>query len=133
VCTDSRLAQPGDLFVALAGDRFDGHDYLGQASQKGVVAVVVQRSKIPCQTLNCAVMAVEDPRQALGNFAARYRRDFRLPVIAVGGSNGKTTTKELLASVLRQRFKTLASEASFNNAIGVPLTLLKLDPEHEAA
>jgi len=133
VCTDSRQAQPGDLFVALAGDRFDGHDYLGQAAQNGAVAVVVQRSKIPCQTLNCAVIAVEDPRQALGDLAARYRSDFRLPVIAVGGSNGKTTTKELLASVLRQRFNTLASESSFNNAIGVPLTLLKLDPEHEAA
>src|SRR5207247_2810533 len=79
------------------------------------------------------MVAVENTRQALGKLAARYRRDFHLPVIAVGGSNGKTTTKELLASVLGQRFETLWSEASFNNEIGVPLTLLKLDQWHQAA
>ena len=133
VCTDSRQAQPGDLFIALAGDKFDGHDYLSEAAQKGAVAVVVQRTKVLSQKLSCAVIAVENPRQALGKLAARYRRDFHLPVIAVGGSNGKTTTKELLASVLRQRFETLWSEASFNNEIGVPLTLLKLNLWHEAA
>jgi len=133
VCTDSRQAQPGDLFIALAGDKFDGHDYLGEAEQKGVVAVVVQRTMVRNQKLSCGVVAVENPRQALGKLAARYRRDFQLPVIAVGGSNGKTTTKELLAAVLRQRFKTLWSEASFNNEIGVPLTLLKLDQSHEEA
>ena len=133
VCTDSRQAQPGDLFIALAGDKFDGHDYLSEAAQKGAVAVVVQRTKVQSQKLSCAVIAVENPRQALGTLAARYRRDFHLPVIAVGGSNGKTTTKELLASVLRQRYETLWSEASFNNEIGVPLTLLKLDQRHEAA
>jgi len=133
VCTDSRQAQPGDLFIALAGDKFDGHDYLSEAAQKGAVAVVVQRTKVQSQKLSCAVIAVENPRQALGTLAARYRRDFHLPVIAVGGSNGKTTTKELLASVLGQRFETLWSEASFNNEIGVPLTLLKLDQWHEAA
>src|SRR5947207_62822 len=127
VCTDSRQAQPGDLFFALAGDRFDGHDYLSEATQNGAVAVVVQRTKVHGQKLSTAVIAVENPRQALGRLAARYRRDFDPPVIAVAGSNGKTTTKELLASVLRQRFKTLWSEASFNNEIGVPLTLLKLD------
>ncbi len=133
VCTDSRKAQPGDLFIALAGDRFDGHDYLGEAERRGVVAVVVQSSKARSPELSCARVAVEDPRQALGKLAARYRRDFHLPVIAVGGSNGKTTTKELLASVLRQRFRTLWSEASFNNAIGVPLSLLNLEASHQAA
>jgi UDP-N-acetylmuramoyl-tripeptide--D-alanyl-D-alanine ligase len=131
VCTDSRQAQPGDLFIALAGDKFDGHDYLVEAEQKGVVAAVVQRTK--ARKLRCAVVAVENPRQALGLLAARYRRDFHLPVIAVGGSNGKTTTKELLASVMRQQFRTLWSEASFNNDIGVPLTLLRLDTCHEMA
>jgi len=131
VCTDSRQAQSGDLFIALSGEKFDGHDYLDEVARKGAVAVVVERTKV--LKLSCAVVAVEDPRQALGKFAAWYRRDFHLPVIAVGGSNGKTTTKELIASVLRQRFKTLWSEASFNNDIGVPLTLLKLDVGHEAA
>ena len=133
VCTDSRQAQPGDLFVALAGERFDGHEYLGEAAQKGAVAVVGDREKLEGQNPGCAVIAVGNTRQALGALAAGYRRDFDLPVIAVGGSNGKTTAKNLLAAVLRQRFKTLSSEASFNNDIGVPLTLLNLDATHRAA
>jgi UDP-N-acetylmuramoyl-tripeptide--D-alanyl-D-alanine ligase len=76
---------------------------------------------------------VEETRRALARFAAEYRHDFKMPAVAVGGSNGKTTTKELIASVLRQKFSTLWSEASFNNDIGVPLTLLRLEPHHEAA
>ena len=123
VCTNSRQAQPGDLFVALAGERFDGHDYLVEAAQKGAVAVVGDREKLEGKNPGCAVIAVGNTRQALGALAAGYRRDFNLPVIAVGGSNGKTTTKELLAAVLRPRFTVLWSEASFNNDIGVPLTL----------
>src|SRR6266545_1119888 len=130
VCTDSRQVQPGDLFIALAGEKFDGHDYLDEVAEKGAAAVVVQRTKL--QKPGCAVVVVEHTRQALGQLAARYRRDFNLPVIAVGGSNGKTTTNELLAAVLRQRFNTLWSEASFNNDLGVPMTLLKLDSSHQA-
>ena len=102
-------------------------------AQKGAAAVVAERKKIEERDLDCAVIAVRNTRLALGGLAARYRRDFNLPVIAVAGSNGKTTTKELLATVLRRRFKTLASEASFNNEIGVPLTLLSLDGTHETA
>ncbi|HXC99423.1 MAG TPA: UDP-N-acetylmuramoyl-tripeptide--D-alanyl-D-alanine ligase [Verrucomicrobiae bacterium] len=132
ICSDSRQAQAGDLFFAIAGNHFDGHDYLAEAARKGAVAVVAEHGRIPAD-LPCAVIAVDNPRKALGRLAERYRMDFTLPVIAVGGSNGKTTTKELLASVLRQKLKTLWSEASFNNDIGVPLTLLKLEPAHEAA
>src|SRR3954470_18887239 len=133
VCSDSRQAQAGDLFFALSGDRFDGHDFLAEVAQKGVAAVVADQARIPAGLGGCAVIAVDNPRQALGRLAARYRADFELPVIAVGGSNGKTTTKELLAAVLRQKFKTLWSEASFNNDVGVPVTLLKLEPAHQAA
>jgi len=133
VCSDSRQTQPGDLFVALAGEKLDGHDYLSEAVRKGAAAVMAEQKKVQSQVLGCAVIAVEDTRQALGKLAARYRRDFDPAMIAVGGSNGKTTTKELLASVLRERFKTLWSEASFNNDIGVPMTLLKLDRTHQAA
>ncbi|MDB6064341.1 MAG: UDP-N-acetylmuramoyl-tripeptide--D-alanyl-D-alanine ligase [Pedosphaera sp.] len=132
VCTDSRLVQAGDLFFALAGERFDGHEFLAQVAEKGVAAVVVDRTRAPA-TLPCAVIGVDNPRQALGRLAARYRAEFSLPVIAVAGSNGKTTTKELLAAVLRQKFETLWSEASFNNDIGVPLTLLKLQKSHRVA
>jgi UDP-N-acetylmuramoyl-tripeptide--D-alanyl-D-alanine ligase len=132
VCSDSRLAQAGDLFFAIVGDRFDGHDFIAEAAAKGVAAVVANRARIPAG-LPCPAIAVDNPRQALGRLAARYRDDFELPVVAVGGSNGKTTTKELIASVLRQRLRLLWSEASFNNDIGVPQTLLKLEKTHEAA
>jgi len=132
VCSDSRQARAGDLFFALAGDRFDGHDFLPEVARKGAAAVVVARDKVPAN-LPCAVIAVDDPRRALGRLAAAYRADFDLPVVAVGGSNGKTTTKELLAAVLRQKLRTLWSEASFNNDIGVPLTLLNLEKTHQAA
>jgi UDP-N-acetylmuramoyl-tripeptide--D-alanyl-D-alanine ligase len=132
ICSDSRRAQAGDLFFAIAGDRFDGHDFLADAAGKGVAAVVAQSGRIPAD-LPCAVIAVDNPRQALGRLAERYRADFELPVIAVGGSNGKTTTKELVASVLRQKLRTLWSEASFNNDIGVPLTLLRLEQDHQVA
>lgn len=132
VCTDSRRAQAGDLFFALSGDRFDGHDFLAEVAQKGVVAVVAARSKIPAG-LSGAIIAVDDPRRALGRLAARYRADFEVPIIAVGGSNGKTTTKELVAAVLRQKFKTLWSQASFNNDVGVPTTLLTLDKTCQTA
>jgi UDP-N-acetylmuramoyl-tripeptide--D-alanyl-D-alanine ligase len=133
VCTDSRRVQAGDLFFALPGGRFDGHDFLRQAAEKGAVAVVVERKRVPASWTGCALIAVENVRTALGQLAATYREDFSLPLVAVGGSNGKTTTKELVASVLRQKLATLWSEASFNNDIGVPLTLLRLDKSHQAA
>ncbi len=132
VCSDSRQAQAGDLFFALAGERFDGHDFLAAVAQQGVAAVVADRKRVSAD-LSCGVIAVDNPRQALGKLAARYRADFDLPVVAIGGSNGKTTTKELVASVLRQKCKTVWSEASFNNDIGVPVTLLKLEKIHQAA
>ncbi len=131
VCTDSRAAKPGDVFFAIKGEKFDGHDFIAEVAAKGVAAIVVE--KIPAKLPNCAVLTVKDVRVALGKFAAAYRQEFSLPVIAVGGSNGKTTTKELLASVLRQKLATLWSEASFNNDIGVPMTLLRLEKKHQAA
>jgi UDP-N-acetylmuramoyl-tripeptide--D-alanyl-D-alanine ligase len=133
VCTDSRAAKAGDLFFAIKGEKFDGHDFVAEVAAKNVAAVVVETKKVPAQFPNCAVLAVDDVRAALGKLAAVYRREFLLPVVVVGGSNGKTTVKELLASVLRQKFSTLWSEASFNNDIGVPLTLLRLENSHQAA
>lgn len=132
VCSDSRLVQKGDLFFAIKGERFDGHDFLAEASARGVAAVVAERGRIPAG-LKCAVLTVENTRQALGKLAARYRVGFTLPVIAVAGSNGKTSAKELAAALLRQKFKTLWSEASYNNDIGVPQTLLRLEPGCQAA
>lgn len=133
VCTDSRQAAAGDLFLAIKGDRFDGHDFLNEVAGKDVGAIVMARDRQPEKPTPCAAIIVDEPRAALGKLAAAYRRQFALPVIAVGGSNGKTTTKDLIASVLRQKFSTLASDASFNNDIGVPITLLRLEQTHAAA
>jgi UDP-N-acetylmuramoyl-tripeptide--D-alanyl-D-alanine ligase len=133
VCTDSRQARAGDVFFALAGERFDGHDFLPEVARKGVVAVVAAHGRPLEDLTGCAVIKVADVRRSLGLLAAQYRKDFTLPILAVAGSNGKTTTKELLGSVLRQKLATLSSEASFNNDIGVPLTLLNLERTHAAA
>ena len=133
VCTDSRVARPGDLFIAICGDRFDGHDYLNDAIGQGAEAAVVSRSRVAQAKIDGPMIEVEETRHALGRLSAHYRQDFELPMIAVGGSNGKTGTKEILATVLGQRLKTLSSEDSFNNDIGVPLTLLRLSEAHEAA
>lgn len=133
VCTDSRQARPGDLFIPLVGDRFDGHDFLDEVAARGVTAVLTHRRERAGVVGDCAVIAVDDTRQALGRLGAEHRNHFSGTVIAVAGSNGKTTTKELLASVLGVKFRAHASPASFNNCIGVPLTLLELEPEHEVA
>ena len=133
VCTDSRRAQAGDLFFAIKGEHHDGHDFLNEVAAKGVAAIVIARKKIPAKLPKCAVLVVADVRAALGKLAAAYRKDFALPVVCVVGSNGKTTVKELIASALRQKLAVLWSEASFNNDIGVPLTLLRLEKSHQAA
>lgn len=133
ICTDSREIQAGDLFLALAGEKFDGHTYLGEVVKKGATAVLVNAGIARPDLGACAVVEVSDTRAALGQIAAAYRREFSFPFVAVGGSNGKTTTKELIGAVLRQRFATVWSQASFNNDIGVPQTLLRIDKTHQAA
>lgn len=132
-CTDSRQAQRGDVFIAIRGENYDGHQFIRDAVAKGAVSVVVEQGKPVDEDLPVAVIVVENTRQALGSLGKTYRAEFSLPTIAVCGSNGKTTAKELIASVLKQRLNTLSSEASFNNDIGVPATLLKLSRAHGAA
>jgi UDP-N-acetylmuramoyl-tripeptide--D-alanyl-D-alanine ligase len=133
VNTDSRQTQTGDLFIALSGERFDGHEYLEEVAKKGAAAVVIEKGRAPTALPDCVVIQVANTRQAYGQLGAAYRKEFSLPVIAVGGSNGKTSTKELIAAVLRQKLNPLWSEASFNNDIGVPATLLRLEQSHQAA
>ena len=132
VCIDSRLVKPGDLFVAIEGDSFNGHDFTKQAIDRGAVAALVNGSRVSKDFGGTKVEVVET-RHALGLLASHYRNDFDIPLIAIGGSNGKTSTKEILTTILRQRFRTLCSEASFNNEIGVPLTLLRLKEDHQFA
>lgn len=133
VCTDSRQAQPGDLFIAIAGEKFDGHKFIAEVAAKGVAAILFEHSKVTTLPAGGALIAVPNTRTAYAQLAARYRQDFDIPIIAVGGSNGKTTTKELVAAVLRERGPALWSEASFNNDIGVPHTLLRLEKQHASA
>jgi len=133
VCTDSRQVLPGDLFVALRGPHFDGHDFVPAAVAAGAVAVLVEQGRLPACPSGCGVLEVDNTRAALGRWASRHRQRFELPVVAVAGANGKTSTKELLASVLSQRGPTLWGQASFNNDLGVPLTLLRLERRHWAA
>jgi UDP-N-acetylmuramoyl-tripeptide--D-alanyl-D-alanine ligase len=117
VCTDSRTLQPGDLFIAIRGPSFDGHDFALEAAAKGAVAVLVEQGS-PAPTDGCTVVTVDDTRLALGRLAATYRRDFQLPVIGVAGSNGKTSTKDLLASVLNQNSAHSQARAALTTTSG---------------
>lgn len=131
VSTDTRTIAPGDLFFALAGERFDAHDFISLAVEKGAAAVVV--SRLPAGGTVVPALQVDDTLIALQRLAAYNRRQFILPVVAVTGSNGKTTTKDLIASVLGGRYKTLKTTGNLNNHIGLPLTLLELDETYGAA
>lgn len=129
--TDSRSIHPGNVFIALNGDRFDGHRFLNDVCQAGAGAVVVETGRAPTVAGEFGVIEVADTKIALGRFAAAHRAEFEIPVIAVAGSNGKTTTKDLIGALAAADGLALWSEASFNNDIGVPLTLLKLTSEHK--
>jgi UDP-N-acetylmuramoyl-tripeptide--D-alanyl-D-alanine ligase len=130
VSIDSRAIQPGQLFIALAGPRFDGHDYLNEVAANGAVAALVEREVVD-STL--PQLLVSDTRVALGQLGALNRSAFTQPVAAITGSSGKTTVKEMLASILRTRGPVLATRGNLNNDLGAPLTLLELAPEHTAA
>ena len=132
VTTDSRAVQPGQMFIPLVGERFDGHAYISKALEGGAAGCLTAREP---ETLlpGKLYIQVADTRLALKALAAWYRDKFDLPVVQVTGSAGKTTTKEMIASVLSQRYNTLRTEGNFNTDIGAPLTLLRLMPEHQAA
>ncbi len=129
VSTDTRRLCPGELFVALRGPNFDGHAFVTQAEKAGCAAAMVEHPL----DIELPQIEVKDTRVGLGRLAAAWRNRFHLPLIAVTGSNGKTTVKEMLAAILRQQGPILATEGNLNNDIGVPLTLLRLAPEHCAA
>ena len=132
VSTDSRSIPNRALFVPLVGERFDGHDYLDAALERGAAGCLTARK--PASLLpDKFYIQVSDTLEALKALAAWYRAKFDIPMVQVTGSAGKTTTKEMIAAVLSQRFSTLKTQANFNNAIGTPMTLLNLAPEHQAA
>lgn len=129
ITTDSRKLEPGMLFAALPGQTFDGHDHIRQALDLGAVAVLVSR---PVQT-NLPTLQVDDVLQALGTLAADWRKQCPAKVVAITGSNGKTTVKEMIANILRLHGAVLATAGNFNNELGLPLTLFSLSGEHDFA
>ena len=129
--TDSRRVNSGELFIALRGEHFDGHEFVGEARNNGAVAAVVERnisggSRLP-------IIIVDDSRVAMGKLAAYWRSSISVPLIAITGSNGKTTVKEMITSVLSRKAPVLSTRGNLNNEIGVPLTLFALDKHYQYA
>jgi len=141
VSIDSRVVRPGELFVAIKGERFDGHEFVAQAFSRGAAAAIVAADRAARLATSAAgggrsLLAVDDPLQSLGSLAAFWRRRFTLPVVAVVGSNGKTTVKEMTAAILRAAHGTdrvLATAGNLNNHIGLPLMVLRLRAMHLVA
>jgi UDP-N-acetylmuramoyl-tripeptide--D-alanyl-D-alanine ligase len=131
VSIDSRTIGPGELFVAIAGPRFDGHDFVAEAAQRGAAAALVHRE--PARPAPIPLIRVADTTAALGALAADVRLRARIPVVAITGSAGKTTTKEMTAWLLAARGEVLKTEGNLNNQYGLPLSLLRLRPQHTAA
>ncbi|MBT4669113.1 MAG: UDP-N-acetylmuramoyl-tripeptide--D-alanyl-D-alanine ligase [Candidatus Ruthia sp.] len=129
VCTDTRQRMDGALFIALIGDNFDAHDYLNEAEKMGAVAIIASKSV----STNLPVLLVEDTQTALANIAHWHLNNVKPTVIAITGSNGKTTTKNMLANILSLKAPTLATKGNLNNHLGVPMTLLELEDQHQYA
>jgi UDP-N-acetylmuramoyl-tripeptide--D-alanyl-D-alanine ligase len=130
---DSRTIQPGQLFFAVKGERLDGHDFVPQALERGAVAAVVRQNQLIRFPAKSRLMAVDNTLAALQTLGTAVRRLWAKPLVGITGSSGKTTTKEAIAHLLSQRFRVLKSEGNFNNHFGLPLMLLKLEPEHDIA
>ena len=131
ISTDTRTLAPGVLYIALSGERFDGHDYVQEAIRLGAAGVIVSQP-VTVET-GATVVEVVNTRIALQDLARFHRCRFQLPLIAVTGSNGKTSTKDMIAAVLTTKLNVLRTEANFNNEIGLSQTLLRLDESHQAA
>lgn len=128
--TDSRSIREGGLFIPLVGENFDGHDFVEKALKSGASATLVMREP-ETYVKNKHYILVEDTQLALGDLAFYYRSKFNIPVVAITGSVGKTTTKDMVASVLGEKFRVLKTQGNFNNEIGLPLTIFRLDSSHE--
>ncbi len=133
VSTDSRTVHEGELFVALRGENFDGHKFLAEAFAQCCVAAVVESSANVDVVKTMPLLVVENTTRALGELAHYYRLKFDIPVIAIGGSNGKTTTKEMVTKVLGMKYNVLSTQGNLNNHIGVPQTLFGLEKKHHIA
>ena len=134
VTTDSRDCPEGSIFIALKGESFDGNQFAAQALDKGCALAVVDDEQVyNSHHGDKPMMLVPNALQAFKDLAREHRRQFDIPVIGLTGTNGKTTTKELVRAVLAEKYNVMATEGNFNNDVGVPKTLLRLAPEHEIA
>ncbi|MBS0149988.1 MAG: UDP-N-acetylmuramoyl-tripeptide--D-alanyl-D-alanine ligase [Nitrospira sp.] len=141
ISLDTRSLRPGDLFVAIQGERFDGHDFVKAALMRGAVGAIVLDSydvslcagRLPSKRMRPMILGVPDPLYAYQQLASYFRGRFKIPIVAVTGSNGKTTTKEMVASVMAHRWKILKTEGNLNNRLGVPQTLFRLNARHQGA
>lgn len=132
ISTDSRAIAPGQLFVALAGPNFDGHDFVPKALAQGAAAALVRADYAPPELAGACLLRAPDTLRALGDLAGAWRREQSAIVAGLTGSNGKTSTKEMLAAILQKRHRVHKTQGNLNNLIGLPLTLLGLGPEHTA-
>ncbi len=133
ISIDSRTIKNGEAFVAIRGNNFDGHDFIAAAQDQGSSCIIKEPGRGRFKPGNSVFLEVKDSIKALGAIANFHRRRFDIPVIAVTGSNGKTTTKDMVAGVLSNKFKVLKTEGTKNNHVGLPLTLLKLNGSHQVA
>ncbi len=134
ITTDSRECPEGSIFIALKGDSFDGNQFAAQALDKGCAAAIVSDEQVYNNYHGDKLMVlVPDTLQAFKDMAREHRRLFDIPVVGITGTNGKTTTKELVRTVLAERYNVMATEGNFNNDVGVPKTLFRLNSEHEIA
>lgn len=131
ISTDSRSISEGDLYIPIRGEKFDGHDFIKQAMQNGAIASLTEREEDIEEYKN--IILVKNTLGAFHDLALHYKQKFNIPFIAVTGSSGKTTTKDILTAVLKQRFKVLKTQGNYNNEIGLPLTLFQLENHHEIA
>lgn len=131
ISTDSRKISQGDLFIPIIGEKFDGHDFINKAFESGASGCLTQKDISPVE--GKVIIKVEDTLKALRDVAAYYRQKFNIPFVGITGSVGKTSTKDMIASVLSRKFNVLKTEGNLNNEIGLPLTVLRLDNSHEAA
>lgn len=134
VSTDTRTIKTGELFIALKGENFDGHEFVVKAIEKGACGAIVNSGRGGVTPpLQGFIVEVDDTLKALGDMAKLWREKHPVPVVAITGSNGKTTTKEMVASILSQKYRVLKTEGNLNNLIGLPQMVLKIDDSHEAA
>ncbi|MBI3194157.1 MAG: UDP-N-acetylmuramoyl-tripeptide--D-alanyl-D-alanine ligase, partial [Ignavibacteriae bacterium] len=132
VTIDSRLVKKGDVFVAIKGERFDGHDFLSGVVKSGAACVIINE-RFPHSKFKFPYIAVNNTLHMFGQLARLHRRKFPIPVIAITGSSGKTTEKEMSHSILKTTYKVLCTQGNLNNHIGVPQTLFRLNEKHEVA